>query len=76
VVQLIEDYAAESAAPVHTGTAVAEAVEAARLIVEYLTALLDRKRAVPREDLVTDLVLAADRDVALTRQESSPRSSN
>jgi cytochrome P450 len=47
----------------------AEAVEASRLIVEYLTELLDRKRAAPGEDLVTDLVVATDRDGALTRQE-------
>jgi cytochrome P450 len=47
----------------------AEAVEASRLIVEYLAALLDRKRATPGEDLVTDLVVAADRDSALTEQE-------
>ena len=47
----------------------AEAVAASRLIVEYLTALLDRKRTAPGEDLVTDLVVAADRDGALTEQE-------
>ena len=47
----------------------AEAVAASRLIVEYLTALLDRKRAAPGEDLVTDLVVVADRDGALTEQE-------
>jgi cytochrome P450 len=46
-----------------------EAVEASRLIVDYLGALLDLKRATPAEDLVTDLVLAADRNGALTRQE-------
>jgi cytochrome P450 len=46
-----------------------EAVEASRLIVDYLGALLDLKRATPAEDLVTDLVRAADRDGALTRQE-------
>ena len=40
-----------------------------RTIVGYLTALLDRKRAEPGEDLVTDLVVAADRDGALTEQE-------
>ena len=47
----------------------AEAVAASGMIVEYLTALLDRKRAAPGEDLVTDLVVAADRDGALTEQE-------
>lgn len=47
----------------------AEAVGASGLIVAYLTALLDRKRAEPGEDMVTDLVVAADRDRALTEQE-------
>ena len=47
----------------------AEAVAASDAIVGYLTALLDRKRAEPGEDLVTDLVVAADRDGALTEQE-------
>jgi cytochrome P450 len=47
----------------------AEAVEASGMIVEYLIALLDRKRATPGEDLVTDLVVAADRHGALTEQE-------
>ena len=47
----------------------AAAVAASEAIVEYLTALLDRKRAVPGEDLVTDLVVAADTDGALTEQE-------
>ena len=46
-----------------------EAVAASEAIVGYLTALLDRKRAEPGEDLVTDLVVAADRDGALTTQE-------
>ena len=46
-----------------------EAVAASRLIVDYLTALLDLKRTAPGEDLVTDLVVAADRDGALTEQE-------
>src|SRR4051794_39497778 len=45
------------------------AVTASRRIVDYLTALLELKRAVPGEDLVTDLVVAADRDGALTEQE-------
>src|SRR4029078_2221958 len=35
----------------------------------YLTALLDRKRAEPGVDLVTDLVVAAERDGALAEQE-------
>ena len=47
----------------------AEAVAASDMIVGYLTALLDRKRTAPGEDLVTDLVDAADRDGALSRQE-------
>jgi cytochrome P450 len=47
----------------------AEAVAASRMIVDYLTALLDRKRTAPGEDLVTDLVDAAERDGALTQQE-------
>jgi cytochrome P450 len=47
----------------------AEAVAASDSIVAYLTALLDRKRAAPGEDLVTDLVVTADRDGALTEQE-------
>ena len=41
---------------------------ASEAIVGYLTALLDRKRAEPGEDLVTDLV-AAGRDGVLTHQE-------
>ena len=45
-----------------------DAVAASEAIVGYLTALLDRKRAEPGEDLVTDLVVAA-RDGALTEQE-------
>jgi cytochrome P450 len=47
----------------------AEAVAASEMIVDYLTALLDRKRTTAGEDLVTDLVNAADRDRALTEQE-------
>ena len=47
----------------------AEAVAASANIVRYLTELLTRKRAAPAEDLVTDLVRAADRDGALTEQE-------
>ena len=38
-------------------------------IVRYLTELLARKRAAPGEDLVTDLVRAADQDGALSEQE-------
>jgi cytochrome P450 len=38
-------------------------------IVGYLTALLHLKRTAPGEDLVTDLVVAADRDGAATEQE-------
>jgi cytochrome P450 len=45
------------------------AVAASSAIVEYLTALLDRKRTEPGVDLVTDLVVAAQRDGALTDQE-------
>jgi cytochrome P450 len=37
--------------------------------VQYLTELLARKRADPGEDLVTDLVRAADQDGALSEQE-------
>jgi cytochrome P450 len=47
----------------------AEAVAASANIVQYLTELLARKRAAPGEDLVTDLVRAADQDGALTEQE-------
>ena len=47
----------------------AAAVAASAALVEYLAALLDRKRGAPGEDLVTDLVAAADRDGALTEQE-------
>ena len=46
----------------------AEAVAASANIVRYLTGLLARKRAAPGEDLVTDLVRAADQD-ALSEQE-------
>jgi cytochrome P450 len=46
----------------------ATAVAAADGVTGYLTALIDRKRAEPDVDLVTDLV-AAERDGALTRQE-------
>jgi cytochrome P450 len=48
----------------------AAAVAASDAIVGYLTGLLDRKRAAPGVDLVTDLVAAADRDRALTEQET------
>src|SRR6266487_773912 len=47
----------------------AEAVAASANIVRYLTELLARKRAAPGEDLVTDLVRAADQDGALSEQE-------
>ena len=47
----------------------AEAVAASASIVRYLTGLLARKRAAPGEDLVTDLVRAADQDGALSEQE-------
>jgi len=47
----------------------AEAVAASDALVAYLHALLDLKRRAPGEDLVTDLVVAADRDGALTEQE-------
>jgi cytochrome P450 len=47
----------------------AEAVAASANIVRYLTELLARKRATPGEDLVTDLVRAADKDGALSEQE-------
>ena len=47
----------------------AEAVAASANVVRYLTELLARKRAAPSEDLVTDLVRAADQDGALSEQE-------
>ena len=47
----------------------AEAVAASANIVRYLTGLLARKRAAPGEDLVTDLVRAADKGGALSEQE-------
>ena len=47
----------------------AEAVAASANIVRYLTELLARKRAAPGEDLVTDLVRAADQGGALSEQE-------
>jgi cytochrome P450 len=47
----------------------AEAVAASGDIVRYLTELLASKRAAPGEDLVTDLVRAADQDGALSEQE-------
>lgn len=47
----------------------AEAVTASGNIVQYLTELLARKRAAPGEDLVTDLVRAADQSGALSEQE-------
>jgi cytochrome P450 len=47
----------------------AGAVAASARIVRYLTELLARKRAAPGEDLVTDLVRAADQGGALSEQE-------
>jgi cytochrome P450 len=47
----------------------AEAVAASANIVRYLTGLLALKRAAPGEDLVTDLVRAADQGGALSEQE-------
>ena len=47
----------------------AEAVAASEHIVRYLTELLAGKRAAPGEDLVTDLVRAADEQGALSEQE-------
>jgi len=47
----------------------ARAVAASANIVRYLTELLAAKRAAPGEDLVTDLVRAADQDGALSEQE-------
>jgi cytochrome P450 len=47
----------------------AQAVAASANVVQYLTELLARKRAAPGEDLVTDLVRAADQDGALSEQE-------
>jgi cytochrome P450 len=47
----------------------AETLAASDALVAYLYALLDRKRAEPGEDLVTDLVVASDRDAVLTEQE-------
>jgi cytochrome P450 len=47
----------------------AEAVTASANIARYLTELLARKRAAPSEDLVTDLVGAADHHGALSEQE-------
>jgi cytochrome P450 len=47
----------------------AETVAASEALVAYLSALPGLKRRAPGEDLVTDLVVAADRDGALTEQE-------
>lgn len=47
----------------------ATAVAASDALVAYLGELLDLKRRAPGIDLVTDLVVAADRDGALTEQE-------
>ena len=53
-----------------------QAVAASANIVQYLTGLLARKRAVPGQDLVTDLVLAADQGGACPSRRCSPRSSS
>ena len=53
----------------HSWPPPAETMAASDAIVGYLAALLDHKCAEPGEDLVTDLVVAADRDGALTTQE-------
>jgi cytochrome P450 len=47
----------------------AQAVAASQSIVRYLTELLARKRATPGNDLVTDVVHAADEAGALSEQE-------
>src|SRR5437867_689231 len=47
----------------------AAAVAASARVARYLTELLARKRAAPGEDLVTDLVRAADRGGTLSEQE-------
>ena len=54
----------------------AEAVAASANIVRYLTEILARKRAAPGEDLVTDLVRAADQGGALSEQEMLSKSSS
>jgi cytochrome P450 len=56
-------------APASTPEPPAEAVAASEMVVRYLSELVARKRAEPGEDLVTDLVRAADEDDALTEQE-------
>ena len=48
-----------------------EAVTASTAIVDYLAALVERKRTEPGVDLVTDLVAVADRDNALTEQRAA-----
>ncbi|MBM2622061.1 cytochrome P450 [Actinoplanes sp. LDG1-06] len=45
------------------------AVAASRQLIAYLGELIELKRRAPGVDLVTDLVVAADRDGALTEQE-------
>jgi cytochrome P450 len=47
----------------------AQAAAASANVVRYLTGLLARKRAAPGEDLITDLVRAADQRGALSEQE-------
>jgi cytochrome P450 len=56
-------------APAATPQPPPSAVAASANIVQYLTDLLDHKRVEPGEDLVTDLVRAADQRDALNRQE-------
>ena len=54
----------------------AAAVAASDAIVAYLDALVDRKRATPGEDLVTDLVVAADGDGGSPSRSCCRRSSS
>lgn len=57
----------------YSGPPPAAAVHASAWIVDYITTLLDRSRVEPREDMMSDLVTAADRDGALTAQEMANR---
>ena len=59
----------------HSWPPPAATVAASDAIVDYLAALLDRKRADPGEDLVTDLVVAAGRRASPSRRRC-PRSSS
>jgi cytochrome P450 len=56
-------------APAAASEPPAEAVLASRKVVRYLTELVTRKRAIAGEDLISDLVRAADEDDALSEQE-------